>query len=280
MAVICTSPGGGVPSATGLLDQAGDHARHARLDGLEGLARQALVGGPQPPRQRRGQAHRELRAPRRLPAHVRPEDGERLERRRSSRPSHLRRSSSNIASSPKMSPRPEGGERDLAPVRVLAHGACVAGPDHVTRVGLVPLAEDDFTEHEPARVGASATRARSSGPSDANTGTRARSSAVGSVLPVTFLGGLPPAGRFLCHLERPLASPPGGGSAPRSAARTTIAATGSKTARTIISTPAITSSTRTAVTERVARRPAVAGGGGLAGGRRVPRIFEVDRLRS
>ena len=64
-----------------------------------------------------------------------------------------RRSSSNIASSPKMSPGPERGERDLAPVAVLAHRARVAGADDVARVGVVPLAEDDLAAAEAPRHG-------------------------------------------------------------------------------------------------------------------------------
>ena len=64
-----------------------------------------------------------------------------------------RRSSSNIASSPKMSPGPERGERDLAAVGVLAHGARVAGADDVARVGVVVLAEDDLSAAEAPRHG-------------------------------------------------------------------------------------------------------------------------------
>ena len=90
--------------------------------------------------------------PQHQPAHVRAEDRERLDASIVSTVAE-RRSSSNIASSPKMSPGPEGGERDLAAVGVLAHRAGVAGADDVARVGLVALAEDDLARAEPARVG-------------------------------------------------------------------------------------------------------------------------------
>ena len=59
--------------------------------------------------------------------------------------------------------RPEGGQRDLAPVGVLADGACVAVADHVTRVGSSPSRK--MTSPAPKRRGRRPRRraARSSG---------------------------------------------------------------------------------------------------------------------
>ena len=53
-------------------------------------------------------------------------------------------SSSNIASSPKMSPGAEARQRDRAAVRVLADRAGLAGAHDVARVAVVALAEDDL----------------------------------------------------------------------------------------------------------------------------------------
>ena len=104
-----------------------------------------------------------------------------------------RRSSSNIASSPKMSPGPEGGERDLAPVGVLAHGARVAGADDVTRVGLVALAEDDLARARNGAGGRPRRRARGRRPERRENWD-----------PAEQLGGLKCAGR---HVPRGSTTP-------------------------------------------------------------------------
>ena len=147
-----------------LLDELGEHGGDAALHGLEGLAARAArwpraAGG----RARSTSLTAMLRVARASAARM---SGPRIaSTSRSSIASTVaeRRSSSNIASSPKMSPGPNVRERDLAAVGVLAHRARVAGAHDVARVGVVALAEDDLARGE-ARAGRrpSATRPRSS----------------------------------------------------------------------------------------------------------------------
>ena len=69
VAVTSTSPSGS-PAATSSCDELAEDHRHAALDGLEGLAREALVGLAQAPAERDHQAHRDLRVLAHQPAHV------------------------------------------------------------------------------------------------------------------------------------------------------------------------------------------------------------------
>ena len=133
-----------------LLDELAEHGGHAALDGLEGLAREALVGLAQAAAERDHELDRDVGVPR---ISARMSEPRIASASRSSIASTVaeRRSSSNIASSPKMSPGPNVRERDLAAVGVLAQGARVAGAHDVAGVGVVALAEDDLAGGEAAR---------------------------------------------------------------------------------------------------------------------------------
>ena len=160
-----------------LLDQLAEHDRDAALHRLKGLAREPLVGLAQAPAERDHQARRDI-------------CGCSVISRRMSGPSTPttlvcsiastvaeRRSSSNIASSPKMSPGPNVGERDRAPVGVRADRARVAVANDVAGVAGVALAEHRLPWLEAPR--ARPPRRSAPGPrcsSVENTGTRPSSS--------------------------------------------------------------------------------------------------------
>src|SRR4051794_13056942 len=125
-----------------LVDELAEHGRHAALHRLEALAGQPLVGGAQPAAQRGDELDRDLGVLAHQPAHVGPEDGERLhgvdglDGRRAPLVVEHRQLAEDVA-------RAEGGEGDRPPVGMLADRARVAGADDVARVAGVALAEDD-----------------------------------------------------------------------------------------------------------------------------------------
>ena len=102
-----TSPSLAAPSALRLLDEVGEHDRDAALDGLEGLAGEALVGLAQAAPERDDELRRDVGVLAHQAPHVGAEDRDRLDASSSVSTVAERRSSSNIASSPKMSPGPK-----------------------------------------------------------------------------------------------------------------------------------------------------------------------------
>jgi hypothetical protein len=116
-----------------LLDELGDDLGDAALDRLEGLAREALVGGAQTPRDRYHQLARDARVLDEQAAHVGAEDCDRLDlvdRLHGGRPPLVvehRQLTEDV-------PGPEGRERDRAAVGMAAHGAGVAGAHDVAGV--------------------------------------------------------------------------------------------------------------------------------------------------
>ena len=160
-----------------------------------------------------------------------------------------RRSSSNIASSPKMSPGPERGERDLAAVGVLADRPRVAGADDVARVRLVALAEHDLARAEAPRVADLGHQLEVVGRQRRE--DRHLAEELDRLLCARrHSGGSTTPGGEHTSRVRPLRAPARGGGASRRGRRARPSAariaSGSRTARAITSTPAITSSTRPA----------------------------------
>ena len=135
-----------------LLDELAEHGGDAALHGLEALAGQALVGGAQAAPQRDDELDRDVAVLAHEPAHVGPEDGERvdgldrLDGRGAAFVVEHRQLAEDVAG-------PEGGEGDRPPVRVLADGPRVAGANDVARVAGVALAEDDVARLEAPRHG-------------------------------------------------------------------------------------------------------------------------------
>ncbi len=102
-----------------LLDELAEDDRDPALDGLEGLAREALVHLAQAPAEGDDEAHRDLGVFAHQPAHIAAEDADdarrldRLDRRRAQLVLEHRELAEDVA-------RPERRERDHAPVRVRA----------------------------------------------------------------------------------------------------------------------------------------------------------------
>ncbi len=140
MAVTSTSVG--APAGGDLLrDELGEDHRHAALHGLEGLAREALVGLAQAPAERDHHARGDLRVLVQQPAHVRAEhahDARRLDRLDGGGAALVlehRQLAEDVSG-------PERRERDRAPVAVAAHRARLPLAHDVAGVALIALAED------------------------------------------------------------------------------------------------------------------------------------------
>ncbi len=135
-----------------LLDEVAQDDRDARLDGLEGLAGEALVGLAQAPAEGDHQARGDAGVLVHQPAHVGAEhghDGGRLDSLDGGRAALVLEHgelAEDVAGT-------EGGERDDAPVGVLAHGAGAAGAHDVAGVAGVALAKDDLAGLELAGHG-------------------------------------------------------------------------------------------------------------------------------
>ena len=190
--------------------------------------------------------------------------------RRSSRPSPSGVSSSNIASSPKMSPGPKVASAIWRPSACSRTARAWPRADDVTRVGLVALAEHDLARRRSAAGGRPRPPARGPRPPAARTPARGSAARPFLVCSPSLRRGLPlrsdeHTSTALRRSERPLAPaarrtrpaerredgqdrPPGAG--PRAAI--------SEHAGDHLEHAA-------GVAERVARRPAVAGVGGRAG---------------
>ena len=133
-------------------DQLGEHSGDPARDGLEGLARDALVGLPQAPHQRRDELHRDLR----MAGEQRPHVGagqrqqlavvERLDAGRAHLAVEHRQLAEDVAGA-------EVGERDRPPVGVLAGDPEAAAADDVAGVGVVALVKDAGAAGKGARHG-------------------------------------------------------------------------------------------------------------------------------
>src|SRR4051812_37760186 len=135
-----------------LLDELAEDGRHAALDGLEALAREALIGRPQPAAERDLELDGDVAVLAHEPAHVRAEDGDGvdgvdgLDRGRPAFVVEHGQLAEDVA-------RPEGGQGDRATVGMLADRPRVAGLDDVARVAGVALAEDDVAGGKAPRHG-------------------------------------------------------------------------------------------------------------------------------
>ncbi len=140
-----------------LLDELAEHHRDAALHGLEGLAREALVGLAQAPTEGDHQARGDFGVLAHQPAHVGPEHAhdarrlDRFDRGRAELVLEHRELAEDVAG-------PERGERDRAPVAVAAHGARVAGAHDVAGVAGVALAEHRLARLEARGTATSAIR--------------------------------------------------------------------------------------------------------------------------
>src|SRR5262249_25360931 len=127
-----------------------EHHRHATLHGLEGLAREALVGLAQAPPEGDHQARRYLSVFGHQPAHVRTEHGHpgrRLDRLHGGRAALVleqRELAEDVA-------RAEPRQRDRAPVAVRSNRSRATLAHDVAGVAGVALAEDHLIRLEPAR---------------------------------------------------------------------------------------------------------------------------------
>ena len=151
MAVSSTSVGP-APAAVSCSDELAQDDRDAALDGLEGLAREPLVGLAQAPPEGDHQARGDAGVLVHQPAHVGTEHGDdarrldRLDGGGAKLVLEHRELAEDVAGA-------EGGERDRAPVGVPAHGAGAAAAHDVAGVAGVALAEDDLTGLELAGHG-------------------------------------------------------------------------------------------------------------------------------
>src|SRR3954452_18715878 len=125
---------------SGLVHELGDDGRHPALHGLEALAREALVGGAQPPSQRGDELDGDLVVVAHQAAHVGAEDREGLERvdgldrGRAALVVEHRQLAEEVA-------RAERRQRDRAAVWMLADRPRVPDLDDVARVAGVALPE-------------------------------------------------------------------------------------------------------------------------------------------
>ena len=151
MAVSSTSVGP-APAAISCWTRSREDDRDAGLDGLEGLAREALVGLAQAPAEGDHQARGDAGVLAHQPAHVGAEHGhgggrlDCLDGGGATLVLEHRELAEDVAGA-------EGGERDDAPVGVLAHGAGATGTHDVAGVAGVALAEDDLAGIELAGDG-------------------------------------------------------------------------------------------------------------------------------
>ena len=217
--------GGALPGGHFLGGELAQHRRDTALDGLKGLAREALVHLAQAPPERDHQARGDLRVLAHQPAHVRAEHRhyahqlDRLDGGRAQLILKHGKLAEDVAG-------PEAGERDRAPVVVRAHRARMPLAHDVARVAGVALAKDRLTGlGKPRGTASSAIRCRSAGSSVEKTGTRPSSSTTSTELAAAIAQWIPHRGgsrrcaRRYRHVDARLQTRDSGGGRPGRALR-------------------------------------------------------------